>query len=240
MLSKSASEAICRMRSPSDEEMSPRRIAGAAQGEAAPPSISLSHFQALWTLREIGLAHRIQPNKIGSLRKAPQKDLGSRFDWNRQPTRGKSATYDFCGMMELAVALSLRVYGALPDAITEALRVHRDQLRTIYNEAGMGEASRLWTSAKIEGSGAEVSGVYLELGLAFENGRYVTAGVPAALSAREAIERFAASHPADRSWLPLNVSTLASQIVDAAERAPPARINRKAPSTPASRPPRPT
>ena len=175
MLSKSGSEAICRMRSPSDEEMSSRRSAGAAQGEAAPPSISLSHFQALWTLREIGLAHGSSPTKLAHYVKHLRK-IGIPFDWNCQPTRGKSATYDFCGMMELAVALSLRVYGALPDAITEALRVHRDQLRTIYNEAGMGEASRLWTSAKIEGSGAEVSGVYLELGLAFENGRYVTAG----------------------------------------------------------------
>ena len=143
-------------------------------------------------------------------------------------------------MMELAVALSLRVYGALPDAIPDALKTYRDRLRHIYKEAGRGAKSKIWTTAKIEGFLGEMSGVYLELGLAFENGRYVRAGLPAALSAREAIERFAVSHPADRSWLPLNISRLAALLVEAAERAPPARTNRKKASAPASRFPRAT
>jgi hypothetical protein len=195
--------------------------------ELALPNLSLSHSQALWTLREIGLSHGSSPTKFAHYVKHLRK-LGIPFDWNHHPTRGKSATYDFYSIMELAVGLSLRVYGALPDAIPNALKAHRKRLKTIYNEAALGAKSKLWTSAKIEGSPkGEVSGVYLELGLAFENGRYVKAGLPTALSAREAIERFAISHPADRSWLPLNISRLAAQIVETAERAPPVRSPRK-------------
>lgn len=211
---------------PSEERPpAPRRSAvsrGRALEEAA-PNISLSHSQALWTLREIGLSHGSSPTKFAHYVKHLRK-LGIPFDWNHQPTRGKSATYEFDAMMELAVALSLRIYGALPDAIPTALKTHRDRLKAIYREAGLGAKSRLWTSAKIEGSPrAEISGVYLELGLAFENGRYVEAGLPTALSASRAIERFANSHAADRSWLPLNLSKIAAQLVETARRAPPVR-----------------
>jgi hypothetical protein len=213
-------------------QLAPRRSAVSRRRslEEAAPNISLSHSQALWALREIGLSHGSSPTKFAHYIKHLRK-LGIPFDWNHQPTRGKSATYEFDAMMELAVALSLRIYGALPDAIPTALKAHRERLKVIYREAGLGERSRLWTDAKIEGSPkTEVSGVYLELGLAFENGRYVEAGVPAALSAQRAMERFANSSAADRSWLPLNLSKIAAQLVEAAGHAPPMRsTSRRAP-----------
>ena len=208
----------------------PRRtVSREALSQKEAPSISLSHAQALWTLREIGLAHGPSPTKLAHYVKGLRK-LGIPFDWNHQPTRGKSVTYEFDSMMELAVALSLRVYGTLPDAIPSALKAHRKRLKTIYREAGLGAKSKLWTSAAIEGSPkTEISGVYLQLGLAFEDGRYVKAGVPTALSAREAIGRFGDSDAADRSWLPLNISRIASQLIEAAGRAPPVRtISRQA------------
>lgn len=193
------------------------------KSSAAAPIISLSHSQALWVLREIWLSHGSSQTKFAYYVKHLRK-IDIPFGWNHQPTRGKSVTYDFYSMMELAIALALRVYGTLPDSITDALRNHRERLQAIYSEAGLGKKSTLWTSARIAGSsGAMVSGVYLELGVALKNGRYVQAGQPTALSAREAIERFAVSHPADRSWLPLNISRLAADLVVAAERAPPVR-----------------
>ena len=46
-------------------------------------------------VQSIKLAHH-----VNHLRK-----LGIPLEWNHQPIRGESATYDFCSMMELAVAL---------------------------------------------------------------------------------------------------------------------------------------
>jgi hypothetical protein len=180
--------------------------------ESAPAS-SLTHSQALWTLQEIGLSlgsdFATFAHYVKSLRK-----LGVPFERRDDAASRKWVIYEFEPMMELAVALALHVYGTLPDAIPTALRNHRERLYLIYDKAITSSVSDWRISVRIEGlTATEISGVYLELGLAFEDGRVVEAGSPSALSAREPIERFALSNAAARSWLPLNLSRLAFQII---------------------------
>jgi hypothetical protein len=184
--------------------------------------VSLSYSQVLWALQEIGLAHGSSPTKFAYYVKSLRK-LGVPLRWNHGSTRSKNAKYHFEATMELAIALCMRVYGTLPDAIPQALKTHRKRLYQIYREARLGPESKLWLTASIEGSKVELSGVFLELGLAFEDGRCVKAGVPGALNSRQAIERFVLSNTFDRSWLPLNISKLASELVEAAGHAPPTR-----------------
>ena len=192
-------------------------------GNEPAPSISLSHSQALWVLQEIGLSHGSDLSTFAYYVKSLRK-IGIPFDRRTDGAPRKWVRYEFEQLMELAVALALRVYGALPDAIPTALRVHRGRLYPIYCQAISNSATRQLGAVRVRGlTVSEISGVYLELGLAFENGRILEAGAPAALSAREAIERFALSDATARSWLPLNFSRLAFQILQTAPRAPPTR-----------------
>ena len=48
---------------------------------------------------------------------------------------GRSVTYNFEDLMELTLALLLRVYGTLPDVVTNGLRSFREDLRPIYRQA---------------------------------------------------------------------------------------------------------
>jgi hypothetical protein len=184
------------------------------------PSFALSHSQALWVLQEIGLSHGSDLSTFAHYVKSLRK-LGIPFEKNDKSVPRKWVVYEFEQVMELAVALALRVYGALPDGIPTALRTHRERLYLIYRQAVLNSAANRQNTVRIEGlTVSEVSGLYLELGLGFEDGRIVEAGAPVALSAREAIERFALSDAAARSWLPLNLSRLAFQITQTAPRAP--------------------
>ncbi len=191
------------------------------------PTFALSHSQALWVLQEIGLSHGSDLSTFAHYVKSIRK-LGIPFERRDKGAPRKWVIYEFEQVMELAVALALRVYGALPDGIPTALRAHRERLYLIYRQAISNSASNRRNTVRVEGLTVfEVSGVYLELGLGFEDGRIVEAGAPVALSARKAIERFALSDAAARSWLPLNLSRLAFQIIQTAPRAPPTRSVRK-------------
>jgi hypothetical protein len=181
----------------------------------------------LWVLQEIGLSHGSDHSTFAHYVKSLRK-LGIPFERKDKGAPRKWVVYEFEQVMELALALALRVYGALPDSIPAALRAHRERLYLIYRQAALNSASNRQNTVRIEGlTVSEVSGVYLELGLDFEDGRVVEAGAPVALSAREAIERFALSDAAARSWLPLNLSRLAFQIIQTARRPPPTRSVRR-------------
>jgi hypothetical protein len=122
--------------------------------------------------------------------------------------------------MELAVALAFRVYGTLPDEIPATLRNYRERLYPIYRRAII--KGKLGFPVRVGGSAAlESEDIYLELRLGFEAGRLIVTGEPRAISATEAIERFGSGIASNRSWLPLNLTRLALQIIEKASRAPP-------------------
>jgi hypothetical protein len=91
------------------------------------------------------------------------------------------------------------VYGTLPDAIPQSLKRIASDYARFTEKRGLGTNSKLWTIPSIKGSKAEISGIFLELGLAFEDGRYLEAGIPAVLNSHQALERFALSNTFDRS-----------------------------------------
>ena len=133
------------------------------------PSIALTHSQALWTLQAIGLSHGADLSTFAYYVKSLRL-LGIPFDKREEGAPRKWRAYRFEEMMELAVALALRVFGTLPDAIPAALRTHRRQLYVIYRQVISESAFDRKYSVRVEESSAcEISGVYLELGLAFED-----------------------------------------------------------------------
>jgi len=62
--------------------------------------------------------------------------LGIPFGKGKVKFEGRpQVTYNFEDLMELALALLLRVYGTLPDVVTNGLRSFRNDLRPIHRQA---------------------------------------------------------------------------------------------------------
>ena len=92
------------------------------------PDIGLTHGRAVWVLETLGFSTGIGDaafhHYIKSLRK-----LGIPFRRGEPGlSGGKLARYSYNHLMELGVALTLRVYGSLPDAVAEGLIESRKQL----------------------------------------------------------------------------------------------------------------
>jgi hypothetical protein len=187
--------------------------------EAIPP-LSLTYAQVLWILRELGFAHDTSYPTFAHYVKSLRR-LGVPFE-NRGLTGPKRReAYKYEPIMELAIALALRVYATLPDVIPATLRNHRERLYPIYRQALLERRSDLGAPIQLGGSvDAEISGIFLELRLKFVEGRLIQVGSPVALGPKEAVERFASGDITGRSWLPLNLSKLASRILEVAARAP--------------------
>lgn len=197
------------------------RDTGSGPGEV--PHLALSHGQTIWLLSELGFRGNVPLSTfnyyVKSLRKLglPFKQCGHRS------SRHKQATYVFEDLMELIVALLLRVYGTLPDAVAAGLRDYREELRPIYRRAYAELNARTARSATVtEGGHARTSigGLYLDLNIRYCAGKIIEFGPPRALSPFEAINVYACVEASARAYLPLNISRLAELIIAQSENLP--------------------
>ena len=99
------------------------------------PQLALSHGQVIWLLTELGLRGGVSKSTFNHYVKSLRR-LGIPFGRRKgESQRGPAATYNFEDLMELTVALLLRVYGTLPDVVTNGLRSFPRDLRPIYRKA---------------------------------------------------------------------------------------------------------
>ena len=94
--------------------------------------------------------------------------------------RGR-ANYSYYHVMELALALTLRVYHVVPDTVLAQIIRHRSSLYRHYRRAYTERCSGLGTRIKIHadtGSTFALSGVFLDLQINFSGGRLVSFGPP--------------------------------------------------------------
>ena len=190
------------------------------------PDLQLTHGRSLWVLSRMGFAAGVTPLTfnyyIKSLRKlgvpfAPD-DVGK--------GSGKPVRYSFNHMMELSVALTLRVYGALPDPVLEGVIRFRHDLYALYRRAYLEYATGLGSPVQVTAKDRatfEMRGVYLDLHIRFGGGRAFEFGPPRLLSPFEALRVFARLETPGRAHLPLNLSSLTIALVEWAETAPPLR-----------------
>jgi len=146
----------------------------------------------------------------------------------RGKVRSKSpwlAAYSFEHVMELALALTLRVYNAVPDVVLRELIDHREELCRLYRQAYVERSSGLGRPTKVKGAAAsyEVKGAFLDLGMDFSGGTLTAFGPPSLLSPEAAMEAFAQSPNASRAFLPIRLSELADRVAELASRAPAVR-----------------
>ncbi len=186
------------------------------------PQIRLRHGQAVWLLSEMGFQGAASAKTFYEYVKSLRK-LGLPFPrGGRRKSGSRLATYGYEHLMELALALSLRVYHGLPDAVLVELIRHRTTLNALYRDAYVQRSGGLGARLFLKGptNSFDACGTFLDLQINYNGGTLASFGPPRLLSPLEAIEIYATSPLAARALLPLRLSDVAEQVVELSARAP--------------------
>lgn len=200
---------------------------GSPPPRAAAPlaEISLTHGRALWVLRQLGFGGGAETTfnyYVKSLRK-----LGVPFTPDESRKReGGLAFYSFEHLVELSLALTLRTYGILPDAVLGGLVHYRSHLYAIYRDAYEQRHRITKISARSirRQPCIEVLGVYLDLQMEFSGRHLVNFGPPRLVSPWAALREFFDASGRSKPILPVHISALAERVAELSIRAP--RIRR--------------
>lgn len=195
------------------------------------PDLQVRHGRAVGVLAALGfsagVSHDTFNHYIKSLRKLGVPFERGEFGLSAQ----RPAEYSYNHLMELCVALTLRVYGTLPDPVIAGLITFRHQLYEFYRrayieyETGLGSAVHVTVPGRAEFG---MGGVYLDLRIRFGSGRVLEFGPPRLLSPFEALCIYARLETPGRVHLPFNLSTLSIGLVEQAEGAPKMRPGARA------------
>jgi hypothetical protein len=203
------------------------RVHSAASFDELPkmlPELKLHHGQTLWLLTELGFrgvaTKRTFYEYIKSLRK-----LGVPFDADGigHAQRGPAKNYSYYHLMELTLALTLRVYHVVPDSLLIEIISHRKHLyghyRRAYAERSTGRGEPV--EFKIDGRPPlRIRGIFLDLQVNFSGGQLVKFGPPKSISPYQAVSIFAERDLAARALLPINLSLVSERVVALSLRAP--------------------
>jgi hypothetical protein len=187
------------------------------------PKIGLHHSRALWVLTQLGLRGAASESTFHEYIKSLRK-FGTPFEHGEIgfPRRGL-ANYTYCHLMELVLALTLRVYHVVPNSVLTGIIGNRKRLYRHYRRAYIQRSSGMGAPIIVETNGQApiaMRGVFLDLQINFSGGRLVSFGPPRSLSPFEAIEMFAERDLAARAFLPINLSLLSERVVTLALNAP--------------------
>ena len=208
------------------QKLNKRPIGAANPRDRTPPYLALSHGQTKRVLTSMGYATGITDKTFDYYIKSLRK-LGVPFGTPVSP-RGQRqlALYDFHHLMELSLALTLRVYWTLPDAVLQGIVENRQALYQIYDTAytdavdGVGASIRITTKV---GPPFTMCGVYLDPQIHYAGGRLLRMGTPKIVSPTEALKIYGTDFATSRAHLPINVSYLALRIVECAQDVPKVR-----------------
>jgi hypothetical protein len=208
--------------------MEPPRKVGAACERPPPlagevPDFQLTHGRAVWVLAELGFSGGVSPTTFNYYIKSLRK-LGIPFKWNKGGLGSrKLAHYSYDHLMELSLALLLRVYGWLPDPVLEGLMRYRQDLYYIYKKAYTESQIGAGSPTHVHGpnrAAFTMTGIYLDLQIHYSGGKLVDFGPPRELTPFEALQAFAVADAPARTHLPLNLSALSVQLVKCAQNVP--------------------
>lgn len=187
------------------------------------PDLALTHGRAVWVLAQLGLDAGVAPSTFNHYIKSLRK-IGIPFaKEDRHFGAGRPAKYSYNHLMELALALTLRVYGILPDPVIVGIVRYRHELYALYRraylefETGLGSPVEVTARGRV---GFTMTGVYLDLKIRYARGNVIDFGAPRAVSPFEALRVFAQRDTPERAQLPFDLSALAIALVERAEVAP--------------------
>src|SRR5271170_88620 len=99
------------------------------------PDIQLTHGRAVWVLQAMGFGAGVTPLTFNHYIKSLRK-LGVPFAHGEGGTGSRrTVRYSYNHLMELCLALTLRVYGTLPDPVLAGIIQYRQELRELYRRA---------------------------------------------------------------------------------------------------------
>lgn len=186
------------------------------------PDIELRHGEALWVMARLGFQGAASKSTFYEYIKSLRK-LGTPFERGKIGYGRKAkAHYTYCHLMELALALTLRVYHVVPDSILMEIVRHRRGLNRLYRRAYAERCTGLGATLTIKtGSGPiHIRGAFLDLSINFSGGKLASFGPPRLLSPFEALKLFVERDVAARALLPINLSLLSERLVSTALVAP--------------------
>ena len=186
------------------------------------PAIELHHGEAIWVMSRLGYQGATTKSTFYEYIKSIRK-LGAPFKRGKIGRPGGLANYSYCHLMELALALTLRVYHVVPDSVLRGIIRHRSSLYRHYLRAYAERRTGIGAPVVVNAIGhppIRVRGMFLDLQINFSGGELVKFGPPKALSPVEALAIFAERDIAPRALLPINLSLLSERLVSAALRAP--------------------
>lgn len=187
------------------------------------PVLHLTHGRALWVFGALGFSDGISPRTFNYYIKSLRK-LGIPFVRGEVGLgTGRLAHYSYDHMMELGVALTLRVYGVLPDPVVAGLIRFRRDLHALYRRAYLDADRGLGAPVRVHARGETgfcLTGLYLDPQIRYVRGQILEFGPPRAVSPFDALRLFASSRCAGRPHVPFNLSVLALDIIASAEQAP--------------------
>ncbi|MDR3534394.1 MAG: hypothetical protein P4L90_28005 [Rhodopila sp.] len=177
----------------------------------------------MWVLAELGFSDGVSPTTFNYYIKSLRK-LGIPFKWNKGGLGSrKLAHYSYDHLMELSLALLLRVYGWLPDPVISGLVRYRQDLSHIYNRAYTESRIGAGSPTHVHGPNRatfRMTGLYLDLQIHYSGGKLVEFGPPKELTPFEALQAFAVADMSARTHLPLNLSALSVRVVECAQNVP--------------------
>ena len=187
------------------------------------PDVAMTHGQAVWVLSAMGFSEGVTKSTFNHYIKSLRK-LGLPFARGEHAERpGRLVHYSYNHLMELSVALTLRIYGTLPDRVLEGIIQFRRDLYALYRRAYLEYDTGLGAVVSISAknrSRFEMSGLYLDLRIRFGGGRILEFGPPRVLSPFEAIRVYSKLDTPGRAHLPFNLSAMAINLVDLTVAAP--------------------
>jgi hypothetical protein len=187
------------------------------------PDIELTHGRAVWVFGALGFSDGVSSRTFNYYIKSLRK-LGIPFVRGEAGLgTSKLARYSYNHMMELGLALTLRVYGILPDPIVAGLIQFRQELYPLYLQAYVDASEGVGAPVWIQGRRPEkfrMSGVYVDLQIRYVRGQILEFGPPRAMPPFDALQLFATAQRPGSPHVPFNLSALALDVVDSAKRAP--------------------
>jgi hypothetical protein len=187
------------------------------------PHIELRLGQVVWVMTELGFRGGVTQSMFYEYVKGLRK-FGIPFErGGKVRGAGGHANYSYYHLMELALALTLRVYHVVPDSVLKEMIRHRRSLYRAYRRAYVQRREGMGAPVVVETTGCpaiHLRGVFLDLQIDFSGGRLVRFGPPKSLSPFAAMATFAERDLAARALLPINVSDLSERIIALSLRAP--------------------
>ena len=203
--------------SPADEELSAILPKGL-------PQIELYHGQAVWVMTELGFRGAVSDRTFYEYLKSLRK-FGIPFEHSSgDATRRELVLYSYFNLMEEALALTLRVYHVVPNALLSEVIRYRQSLYRHYRRAYLHRLSGKGSLITVQSTGGptiQMRGLFLDLQINYSGGHLVSFGPPKILSPYAAVATFAEHDLATRALLPINLSLLAERVVALSLRAPP-------------------